>query len=187
MVVILWASPNEDGLTAACTEAAKRGVEAAGGQCELICLNEAGIGACHACGNGWGTCREQHTCCVEDGFQAVHKRVLQADAVIAVTPVYWGDMAESAKSFFDRLRRCEALRREKSPLFGRKFLAVAAAGGSGNGTISTLTQFERLANHLGMHLFDGIPVKRYTKAYQVPAIEQAAAALQGAIQPREGA
>ncbi len=181
MITILWASPNDDGLTAACVEAAQRGVKAAGYACDTIALNNASIGMCRACGNGWGTCREQHECCVQDGFQAVHHMVRQAEAVIAVTPVYWGDMAESAKCFFDRLRRCEALLREAGTLHGRDFLAVAAAGGSGNGTITTLAQFERLAGHLGMRFFDGIPVKRFTRLYQLDTVERAAAALAAAV------
>jgi hypothetical protein len=59
-------------------------------------------------------------------------------------------------------------------------VAVAAAGGSGNGTLSCLADFERLASHLGMKLLDAIPVKRYTKQYQLDAVEGAAKALASA-------
>lgn len=177
MIMILWASPNDGGLTAACARAAEKGILAAGGECRLYKLNDLNINACKACGGGWGTCREEHVCCKPDGFQALQKELQQADALIVVTPVYWGEMAEVAKNFTDRLRRSEALRREESPFSGKYMLAVAAAGGSGNGTLTCLSQMERFASHMGMKLLDGIPVKRFTRGYQLPAIEGAAAAL----------
>jgi len=177
MILVLWASPNDDGLTAACAHAAEKGINSAGGQCRLVKLNEQSISACKTCGNGWGTCREQHECCIEDDFQALQALVQKADALVFITPVYWGEMAEVAKCFTDRLRRSEATRRDESLLAGKPMVAVAAAGGSGNGTLSCLSQFERLAAHLGMRLIDGIPVKRYTRQYQLAAIESAAAAL----------
>lgn len=178
MISVLWASPNEDGLTAACARAALKGIEGAGGQCKLIQMNKLGIGACRACGNGWGACRDEHRCQVPDGFQALQAELREADALVVVTPVYWGGMAEVAKNFFDRLRRCENAWRGGA-LSGKPMLAVAAAGGSGNGTLSCLTDLERLASHLGMRLLDTIPVKRYTKQYQLAAVEGAAAALTG--------
>lgn len=180
MILVVWASPNKNGLTAACAHAAEQGIADAGGECRLFQLNSLGIGSCKACGNGWGTCREEHECCVADGFQALHAQAARADALVVVTPVYWGEMAEVAKNFFDRLRRCEAIRREECALAGKPMLAVAAAGGSGNGTLSCLTQFERFAAHLGMSLLDGIPVKRYTRQYQLDAVRSAAAALAAA-------
>jgi multimeric flavodoxin WrbA len=178
MILVLWASPNDDGLTAECAQAAAKGIQGAGGACRLVKLNELGIGSCRACGDGWGTCRDEHRCQVEDGFQALHAELREAEALAVVTPVYWGGMAEAARNFFDRLRRCENEWRGGA-LAGKPMLAVAAAGGSGNGTLSCLADFERLAAHLGMRLVDAIPVKRYTKQYQLAAVEGAAAALAG--------
>jgi multimeric flavodoxin WrbA len=177
MILVLWSSPNDEGLTEACARAAEKGIAGAGGACRLVKLNDAGAGACRACGNGWGTCRDGHFCQVQDGFQALHEETKKAEALVAVTPVYWGDMSESAKNFFDRLRRCEALLGSRGALHGKPFLAVAAAGGSGNGTLSCLTQMERWAMHMGMRMFDGIPVKRFTRDYQLDTVECAAAAL----------
>ena len=177
MILVLWSSPNNDGLTAACAHAAEKGIVGACGECKLYKLDGAAIGSCHACGNGWGTCRNDHMCQVQDGFQALHEEVKKAEGLIAVTPVYWGDMSESAKNFFDRLRRCEAFLGKQGELHGKPFLAVAAAGGSGNGTLSCLTQMERLAMHIGLRMFDGIPVKRFTRQYQLNTVECAAAAL----------
>jgi multimeric flavodoxin WrbA len=176
-VIVLSASPNKDGLTAACTAAAIEGVTLAGGTTESICLNDRRIGMCHACDNGWGTCRTLHQCQVLDDFQSLHEHVLKADALVLVTPVYWGDLSESAKAFTDRLRRCEASLREESRLAGKPVLAVAAAGGSGGGMITCLLNLERWIQHVRARQFDLIPVNRWSRPYKLVAIREAAQAM----------
>jgi multimeric flavodoxin WrbA len=173
-ILVFSSSPNKDGLTAACAAAAVEGVRAAGGQAEEIRLNDLDIGPCEACDNGWGTCIEKHTCQTQDDFQALHARTLKADAYIIVTPVYWGDLSESAKAFTDRLRRCEATRGEESGLANKPVVAVAAAGGSGNGMITCLASLERWIEHVHARKFDLIPVNRWSRAYKLVAIRAAA-------------
>ena len=180
--LVLSASPNRDGLTAACTAAALLGFESAGLEAEEVRLNDLKIEKCHACDNGWGTCREQHTCQVEDDFQALHARICQADAIVLVTPVYWGDLSESTKAFTDRLRRCEATLREQSHLAGKPVIAVAAAGGSGNGMITCLASMERWIEHVRARKFDLIPVNRWSREYKLVTIRCAAAAMAAELQ-----
>jgi hypothetical protein len=112
--LILSSSPNTDGLTAACVDAVRSGLNAGGVDAHEVRLTDANVGVCRQCSDGWGTCRSDHVCQVADGFQAVHARVSDADALIVVTPVYWGDLSESAKAFVDRLRRCEATAGDES-------------------------------------------------------------------------
>ncbi len=176
-VVVITASPNKDGLTAACAAAAVDGVRQAEGEIEIIHLNDWKIGRCDACDNGWGTCLDQHYCQVEDDFQAAHERLCRADACVLVTPVYWGEMSEVAKAFTDRLRRCEATRGEQSRLAGKPVIAVAAAGGSGNGMITCLLSMERWIEHVRARKFDLIPVNRWSRDYKLAAIQAAAQAM----------
>jgi multimeric flavodoxin WrbA len=184
-VIVISSSPNKDGLTAACAAAAIEGVLLAGGHAEEVRLNDLQVGMCQACDNGWGTCLEEHECQVEDDFQALHARVRQADAYALVTPVYWGEMSESAKAFTDRLRRCEATRGSESGLFDKPVIAVAAAGDSGNGMITCLLSMERWIEHVQAHKFDLIPVNRWSKEYKLIAIREAAQAMvqEGMKQP----
>ena len=176
-VLVLSASPNKDGLTAACAAAAVEGARQAGGHAEEVRLNDLQIGMCQACDNGWGTCLKDHECQVDDDFQALHGRMCQVDAYVLVTPVYWGEMSESAKSFTDRLRRCEATRGDESGLSGKPAIAVAAAGGSGNGTITCLLSMERWLQHVKARVFVLIPVKRWTQAHKLIAIRETARAM----------
>lgn len=176
-VMIFTSSPNIEGLTAACGNAAKTGVEKAGAQVVMVNLNELEIGNCHACGNGWGPCRNQHECQVQDDFQKLHASMADMDAFVMVTPVYWGDMSESAKAFSDRVRRTEALKKEKTVFEGKPFIAVAAAGGSGNGTISCLTTMERFLTHVRAEKFDLIGITQKSRGYKLDAIYSAAQAM----------
>jgi len=176
-VVILQSSPNHGGLTAACAAAAAEGARAAGAEVDDVRLNDAGIGLCKACDDGWGTCRTEHRCSQDDGFNALHARVAAADALIIVTPVYWGEPSETAKAFLDRLRRCEAPRGEESALAGKWVLAVAAAGGSGNGTLTCLSSLERLLFHVRARPFDLIGITRRSREYKLEAIRRAAQAM----------
>jgi multimeric flavodoxin WrbA len=176
-ILIFSASPNHDGLTAACASSAVEGVRQGGGTAEEIYLNDLNIGKCMACERGWGTCQNEHICETLDDFQAVHNRTLQADAYIIVTPVYWGEMSESAKAFTDRLRRCEATRDRDSGLMSKPVIAIAAAGGSGNGMLTCLASLERWIEHVRARKFDFIAVNRWNKEYKLVAIREAARCL----------
>jgi hypothetical protein len=86
-------------------------------------------------------------------------------------------MSESAKAFADRLRRCEATRGESSGLGGKPMIAMAAAGGSGNGMITCLLSMERWIDHVRARKFDLIPVNRWSREYKLTAIREAAQAM----------
>jgi FMN-dependent NADH-azoreductase len=86
-------------------------------------------------------------------------------------------MSESAKALTDRLRRCEATAGEESRLKGKPVIAVAAAGGSGNGRVSCLASMERLIQHVGAQRFDMIPVNRWNREYKLRTIGESAAAV----------
>lgn len=176
-ITILTSSPNKEGLTAACALQAKAGAEESGAEVALICLNELNIASCKACNDGWGICKDKHSCGVEDDFKTVQKEVRASDGLIIVTPVYWGEMSESAKVFLDKLRRCEATNGEENSLLGKPILCVAAAGGSGNGTISCLESMERFVNHLKGVKYDFISVTRKNKEYKLSTIRAAAKSL----------
>ena len=181
-VIVISASPNVDGLTAACASAAVEGARSAGASAEEVRLNDLQVAMCQACDDGWGPCRTEHTCQVEDDFQALHDRVLRADALVLVSPVYWHEMSEAAKAFTDRLRRCEAPRGAESGFSDKPIVAVAAAGGSGNGMITCLASMERWIQHTRARVYDLLPVNRWSRAYKLVAIRAAARAMVEAIE-----
>jgi multimeric flavodoxin WrbA len=177
-ILVISSSPNIDGLTAACAQAAVAGARAAGAIAKEVRLNDLNVGLCRACGNGWGTCRDEHVCCVSDDFGPLYARLLAADATVLVTPVYWGGPSESLQAFLDRARRCLGLKGEgPGTLAGRPVMAVAAAGGSGNGAVTCLEELERWIQHVRARKTDFTPVTRFTRAYKLDQIRAAAEAL----------
>ena len=53
MFIIITASPNKDGLTAACGKAAIDGITGAGGQTEIYDISALKLEPCRICGKGW--------------------------------------------------------------------------------------------------------------------------------------
>ena len=182
--LIVSGNPKKDGLCHSITEAAREGAEAAGAHVEILTVEK--LERCHVCGNGWGTCLEKYGCAFgNDGFSEAQKAVASADMLCIVTPVYWGEMAESLKCFLDRLRRCESALPRKPPrppeqkpaLAGKQVLLVASPGGSGNGMIPCLDQMDRFCRHTGAVIFDYIGVNRWNNDYKRSAVYSAARAM----------
>ena len=172
MVIVISASPNGDGLTAACAGAALSGLRAAGREAAHIDLCAMKLRGCEVCGNGWGTCRSEGACCLADGFAELLGRIAGCDSLILVTPVYWGQPSERMKSFMDRFRRCEAIKGEGGALAGKRVSLIAAAGGSGNGTLTCLSEMEAWARHLRAIPDERLGVTRFNRAMLLPAIER---------------
>jgi len=177
MMLLISASPNSDGLTAACVRAAQEGCTQAGVAARHLNLCHLRIERCQQCENGWGDCRRAHRCSHDDDLAVLQEAIGQARGIVFVTPVYYGDLAESAKCAFDRLRRCEAPRGEASALHGLPLIAVAAAGGSGGGIASCLAQMERTAQHMRARIADLIGITQYNRPYTLAHITAATQAL----------
>ncbi|MDR2480169.1 MAG: flavodoxin family protein [Treponema sp.] len=179
--LVISGNPKKDGLCASVCGEVLQGAADGGAETELLELD--GIERCHVCGGGWGTCRKQHRCAFgQDGFDQAQEKIRQADQFCFITPVYWSEMAESLKCFFDRLRRCEALvfasRDERPPaLEGKQVLLLASPGGSGNGAVECLDQMDRFCRHTGAVIFDYISVNRWNNDYKKKAACAAARAM----------
>ena len=170
-VVVVWSSPNEDGLTASAKDRLKEGLVEAGALVEEIHLNKKELSHCRACGNGWGTCRKTGSCVIRDDFQDIYQALVEADGIVWISAVYWSEMTECFKAFFDRLRRCDAAHNHF--LQEKRCVLVACAGGTGRGTLECLAQLERGLTHMGMRAYDRISVGRYNRDYMLPALREA--------------
>jgi multimeric flavodoxin WrbA len=176
-IVGLNASPNEDGLTATMLAAALAGAAEAGGETETVHLKRLTLLSCRQCGNGWGLCRQEGRCVQEDDFADLKARLEAADAIIISTPVYFGEVSEAAKDFLDRLRRCACAGPQGNALKGKPVIGIAAAGGSGGGIVSCQSILERYFGHLGLRIFDMIPVTRFTRSYKTETARAAGRAM----------
>ncbi len=180
-ILIIKSTPNSNGLTSACTEAARQGVIDSRSRARVVNLNDLSISRCAVHNEGWGTCRTKHHCQLKDDFQDLQATIEQAEGYVFLTPVYFGEPSEPMKAMIDRLRRCEATKNgeegEKSILSEKPAVLVAAAGGSGHGAISCLATMERFASRVGAKVFDTIPVTQTTRHYQLETVHDALAAM----------
>lgn len=154
--------PNKIGLTFSCVEECEKELKRLGNEVEHICINKKNIKKCLACGKrGWGICLDEHKCIQKDDFNEIYEYMSNFDAYIFITPVYFWEMSESAKTFFDRLKRCDAFN-DNSKIKGKKIICIACAGGSGNGTEETLKSFDILNHFLKTEIVGRISVTRFT-------------------------
>ena len=173
MYIIITGSPNKDGLTAACGKAAYAGITGAGSEAEIIDLFSPALKPCLICDNGWGTCRSQGKCVIDDCFAQIQAKIKDAAGIFVITPVYFGQPSERMKSFLDRLRRCESFREGGSWAKDKQISFVAAAGGSGNGTPTCLLELERWCGHIKATAQERIPITRYNREPMLQVIEDA--------------
>ena len=177
MYLIITASPNTNGLTAACGKSAVKGITAAGGEAELIDISAEKLEPCLICDNGWGNCRNSSKCVIEDKFAEIQVKVRNSKGVILITPVYWEQPSERMKCFLDRFRRCEAFNKGGSAAKEKQVDLIAAAGGSGNGTARCLAEMEMWCRHVGAIPKDRIGVTRFNREPMLKAITDMASRL----------
>src|SRR4030042_2759120 len=105
-IVVISGSKNREGKTAQAIEAIRKGIAGAGSDSDCIFLAEYNLEKCRQCNpDGWGICRSEHRCIIEDDFTGIAAKIKAADVVVFATPVYFRDLSESMRGFLDRLRR----------------------------------------------------------------------------------
>lgn len=163
--------PYKKGLTFTCVDKCLEYLTAQKAQVEHICLNYKKINRCLICGaGGWGKCWSEHKCALNDDFNEIYDYLKTFANYIFITPVYFSEMSESAKAFFDRLKRCDAFN-DQSQIKGKKIICIACAGGSGSGTSETLNSFAILSSFLNTEIVGSIPVTRFNYEQQIKLIE----------------
>jgi len=175
MYLIITASPNKDGLTAACSKAAMDGITSAGGKAEIIDISAAKLEPCRICNDGWGICSKQAKCVIGDILGELQMKIRESEGVILITPVYFGQPSERMKYFLDRFRRCEAFNENGSSAAGKPIDLIAAAGGSGNGTATCLAEMEQWCRHVGSIPQERIGVTRFNRTAMLNVIRDAEA------------
>ena len=188
-LLIISGTPKTEGITYEFVKKAEKTADEIGLKFETIHLARENLKKCKMCADGWGVCFSEHYCVFgeEDGFSAMLKKVAAADALIFITPVYWGEVSEEMKIFIDKLRRCEGTkkwdeREDKISFLKRKpSIIVANAGGGGGGITTTFEQIERALLHMEADavprekggVFDLIAVNRWNAEYKLETLKAA--------------
>jgi multimeric flavodoxin WrbA len=99
MIVLgILGSPRVGGNSDILLDEALRGAKAAGAEVEKIVLSRKKISGCVDCGN----CNETGVCTIRDDMRAIHKKIVDADAIIHSVPLYFWSMTAQMKAYLDR-------------------------------------------------------------------------------------
>jgi len=177
-ILTLSGSRNREGQTARAVNALCKGIAEAGGNAETIFLPELELERCRQCDpDGWGLCRREGRCIVEDDFPSIVEKINTSDAVIFANPVYFGDLTESMQAFLDRLRRTmlpkmiAAGMGHQQPEVAKPVVGLCYAGGSGNGTTSCGASLERILQICRFDVVDMILARRQNLDAKIPILE----------------
>jgi len=98
LIIGLAASTRRGGNSDTLLAEVLRGAEAHGARTETVFLSTLDVAPCVGC----QSCRSTGECVVEDDFQKVRDLLLEADAVVLATPIYFWNLPSPAKAFVDR-------------------------------------------------------------------------------------
>ncbi|MBM3188676.1 MAG: flavodoxin family protein [Chloroflexi bacterium] len=162
--IIILGSRNPEGQTASAADALAQGIVAAGGEVSRVFLTERSIERCRQCeSNGWGLCRSEGRCIIEDDLAGIVDQIRGADVAVLATPVYFGDLCESLRAFLDRLRRICRHDAGKTGIAGKPAVGICVAGGGGGGAPNCCLSLERVLATTGFAVVDVVPVRRQNR------------------------
>ena len=170
--VTILGSRNPDGQTAHAADALTGGLQAEGWETESIFLTEQALERCRQCeNNGWGICRDEGACIIEDDFAEIITKLKAADAAVFATPVYFSDLSESMRAFLDRLRRTCMHEAGKKDIGGTPAVGICVAGGGGGGAPPCAVSLEKVVSRCGFDVVDMIPVRRQNTELKLNVLE----------------
>ena len=99
-IVVITGSPRKNGNSFAMTDAFIQAAQAKGHTVTRFDAAMMKIGGCHACETCYKTGKARS---FDDDFNTIAPAILEADAVVFTTPVYWYSIPAQIKGVIDRL------------------------------------------------------------------------------------
>lgn len=171
--IMISGSRNPSGRTAQAAQALLEGLAAKGVECEEVFLPTMKIKRCGQCNdNGWGTCRSEGRCAIDDDLPGIVGKIRESDLVVFANPVYFGDLSESLRAFLDRLRRITRNDAGKERITEKPAVGICVAGGGGGGAPNCCLALEKVLQTCGFNVLDVIPVRRQNLQAKLPVLTQ---------------
>lgn len=159
--VLIYGSRTLTGQTGQAGEALAAGLESQGVDVGRILLPDCDIQHCRQCNtDGWGICRHNLDCIIDDGLKPVLEQLKQAEVAAFVTPVYFGDLSESMKAFLDRLRRMCMFEDARPGISAKPTVGISVAGGGGGGGVRCSMLLGQTLTQIGVDVVDLLAVRR---------------------------
>jgi multimeric flavodoxin WrbA len=150
-VVIVKGSPREAGNTAMLAHQVVEGARAAGAKVDSFYLHAMQINPCDAC----DACHAEpfSGCIVDDDMQEIYPKLMDADAIVIASPVYWFTMSAQTKLFMDR---CYALVDAEGYLLRGKEIGIVMTYGDSDpfdsGAVNALRTFQDAYRFVGARI-----------------------------------
>ena len=98
-ILIINGSPRERGNSARLSERVGAGAAEAGWDVECVSLQSMDIRACDGC----DLCKETgELCVIDDDMQSIYPRLIEANAIVIASPIYWFTYSAQLKLCIDR-------------------------------------------------------------------------------------
>jgi multimeric flavodoxin WrbA len=171
--MLICGSRNPDGQTARAAGAVMKGfLSMPKNSAELAFLPDLKLERCRQCeDSGWGLCRHEGRCVIEDDFAGLVDKIRHADAAVFATPVYYSDLSESMRAFTDRLRRICTHETGNMSIRGKPAVGLCVAGGGGGGAPACCVSLERVLGTCGFDVLDMVPVRRQNLKAKLKSLE----------------
>jgi multimeric flavodoxin WrbA len=140
-VLVLLGSPRKKGNSALLAEGIAKGAKSVGAKVETLFMHGMNIAPCKSC----YACQKPDSkgCSINDDMQSVYKKLMEADAWVIASPVYWFTMSAQTKLWMDR---CFALLPYAKEAFVDKRIAIAMSYGDidpvKSGCVNALRTFQ---------------------------------------------
>ena len=152
-VIALLGSPRKKGNSTVLPNRSFSGVESVGAKVETVYLNGLNIKPCQGC----YACKKKNStgCAVDDDMQSLYPKLVESDAWIIASPVYWFSMSAQTKIFMDR---CFALWNEDPEINSlyKKRIAIAMSYGDSDpfnsGCVNALRSFQDAYRYAGAEI-----------------------------------
>jgi multimeric flavodoxin WrbA len=150
-VLVVMGSPRRKGNSATLAQNVIAGAKSAGAEVESFYLHEMDVRPCDGCCE----CRQDGSrgCVIDDDMQELYPKLLQADALVIASPVYYFTVSAQTKLFMDRWYALG--KGHNNALNGKQIGIILTYGDSdpfNSGAVNALRTFQDAFNYVGAHI-----------------------------------
>ncbi len=150
-VLVLLGSPRKNGNSALLAEQIAKGARSEGASVTTVFLHGMNIAPCRSCYACQGPGSEG--CAVDDEMQDLYPKMIEADAWVIASPVYWFTMSAQTKLWMDRSFAFPAYAEDP---FSNKRIAIAMSYGGedpfDSGCVNALRTFQDAFRYVGSRI-----------------------------------
>jgi multimeric flavodoxin WrbA len=176
-VLVLLGSPRKKGNSALLAGKIAEGAESAGAHVETVFLHGMEISPCTSCYACQGPGAKG--CAIDDDMQKIFPLMIEADAWVLASPVYWFTMSAQLKLWMDRCFAFPAY--AENPFAGKKIAVAMAYGGEDpfdSGCVNALRTFQDAYGYVGAKIAGFV----YGSAMNAGEIKKNKALMESAVE-----